>query len=508
MKKLWQILIAVIMVFSLAACSSNRANPAPSQSNNSGNTEKQNVSEGVEKKDDSTPAKIRIVRKDDLSTDPVTVDFYDRLEKMLAEKADIHVNFEIVDMPQGDYAEKLNLMLFGGEIPDMIYFQGGDQQIAQQGLLEDLRPYIEKSKYLKNALESHTLERIENYPYLLHAKPISPKAPVIRQDWLEKASSGKALLDNPTVDNYLAFFRELIASPPGGADKPKYAITTSGTLAELDFIFDMAFGNNQTWLKQADGTYKYNRVSETEKNKLAFYHQLYEEGLLDPQYITKKWDTKEKSFYDNESAIIVGTVGAVVDIYNSKMTQVHGDGASLAVLPAAKGEYQGFGATDVTKESRGMAISSQSPHKEIVFEIFDFLASPEGQQFTRLGYEGEHYNVKDGKIELTEKYYAEWQTRFWEPTEFETSHPLGTPLHSEPGLKSLEMANAYFVGDNNFLPLEEHIPLWDAMNNLYVEFATDVVTGKRSIDQFDTFVSEWNKAGGEMITKYANEILK
>lgn len=40
-------------------------------------------------------------------------------------------------------------MLLGGDIPDLIYFQGGDEQMAEQNLLEDLTPYIENSAYIK-----------------------------------------------------------------------------------------------------------------------------------------------------------------------------------------------------------------------------------------------------------------------------------------------------------------------------------------------------------------------
>ena len=31
-------------------------------------------------------------------------------------------------------------MLLSGDIPDLIYFQGGDQKMAEQGILEDLTP--------------------------------------------------------------------------------------------------------------------------------------------------------------------------------------------------------------------------------------------------------------------------------------------------------------------------------------------------------------------------------
>ncbi len=457
-----------------------------------------------ESKDGSTT--LRVVYKDEGPSNPVAQKYFETLSKALKEDKDMDVKFELVEMPQGNYAEKLNLLLMSGDIPDMIYFQGGDQQIADQDLLEDLGPYIEKSENVKNILEPHNEKRLDNYPYLLWIKPLDSKTPVIRKDWFEKTAGSKELMENPTIDNYYKFFKELVENPPGGS-KPVNAITAAGDITELDYIFEMAFGLNQTWLKEGDG-YIYSKVSDKEKEKLGFYNKLYEEGLLDQQYLTKQWDTKEKAFYDGETAVIVGTNGKVIDIYDGKMKQVNGDEASLVVLPPAKGEDQGFIATDITKESRGMAISSQSKRKDAAFEVLDYLASDKGQLLDRIGFEGEHYNVTDSGIELTDKYYSEWYARFWEPAEFNTEKPLKTPLLSEPAQKSRDLANEFYKEDNSFILPEQYISNWDAMENLYKEYATDIITGKRPESDFDKFVDEWNQAGGKEITNYANENIK
>lgn len=506
MKKWILILSIVVLAVGIAACSSGSSqqdnggggNPDGQQGSEIGDTQGGATSE---------PVTLKIVYKDEGSSNPMAVKYFDELEKALLRDENLNVQFELVDVAQGGYAESLNLLLMSGTIPDLIYFQGGDLHASQQGMLEDLRPYVENSKYLKNIMYDHNKKRLENYPYLLWIKPFSVAAPAIRTDWLNQMETSKALLENPTIDNYYAFFKELVEKKPGG-DKPVYAITAAGSISELDAIFKMAFGINQTWLKKADGTYEHSLVSEKEKEKLAFYHRLYSEGLLDPQFITKQWDTKEDAFYKGEAAVIAGTAGKVIDIYNGKMVQVNGEAAQLTVLPAAKGEYQGYGMVDVTKESRGIAISAQSKHKDIAFRVLDYLASPKGIELDSLGFEGEHYHIVDGQIELNDKYYAEWYARFWEPKEVKFDKPLKTPLLGEAAQQSLDLANDYYTEDNNFLIPEEFVTQWDAMNNLYREFATDIVTGKRPISDFDQFVSEWHRLGGEALTKYANEVLQ
>lgn len=489
MKKFLFLLCSVVVILSLAACSSNSGN------------------EGGESTGPEGTQTIKVVYKDEGKSNPVSVAYFEALEKALKENKDLDVKFDLVELAQGNYAEKLSLLLNGGDIPDLLYFQGGDLPMAQQGILEDLTPYIENSTYLKNILEPHNEQRLSNYPYLLWVKPLAQKTPVIRADWFNEMETGAALMADPTVENYYEFFKELVTKKPGG-NKPAYAYTTAGDLSELDMVFNMAFGLDQTWLDNGDGTFVYSKVSEQEKAKLTFYNQLYNEGLLDPQYITKQWDTKEKAFYDGDVAVVVGTAGKVIDIYNGKMTQVNGEDTNLVVLPPAKGVAQGFGATDVMKESRGLAIFSQSNKKDVVFQVLDYLASPEGQLLDRLGFEGEHYTIEDGEIVLTDKYYNEWYSRFWEPTAFETELPLRTPLLSEPAEKSLELLKEYYKQDNQFIIPDEYITNWDAMENLYREYAADFVTGKRSLDQFDQFVDAWYKSGGEQLTQYANENIK
>lgn len=488
MKKLLIVLFALLLALT-TACSEKK----------SSTDEKDNKKEG--------PVTLKVVYKDEGPSNPVAKQYFESLSKALKEDENLDVTFELVEMPQGNYAEKLNLLLLSGEIPDMIYFQGGDLQISQQGLLEDLTPYIEKSKNIKNILEPHNKKRLENYPYLLWIKPLDSKVPVMRKDRFEKLSTSQALLDDPTVDNYYAFFKEMVSNPPGGSKKPTYALTAAGDIVEIDFIFKRAFGLTQTWLEK-DGKYVYGKVSEKEKAKLEFYQKLYKDGLLDPQYLTKQWDTKEKAFYDGEAGVIVGTNGKIIDIYNGKMTQVNGEQSEVVVLPPAKGEDQGYASTDITKESRGVAISSQSKHKDTVFAVLDYLASEKGQLLDRIGFEGEHYNVTDSGIELTDKYYAEWYARFWEPSEFKTEKPLNTPLLSEPAQKSRDLANEFYNEDNAFIIPEEYAANWDAMENLYKEYATDIITGKKSISEFDKFVAEWEKAGGKEITEYANKNIK
>ncbi|WP_314063971.1 extracellular solute-binding protein [uncultured Vagococcus sp.] len=447
---------------------------------------------------------IRIAYKDENSSNPNTKKYFDQLSQLMKEKENVDVEFEVIDLPSEGYGEKLNLQLASGDIPDLIYFQGGDTTVAEQGLLEDLTPYIKDSKYIKGIMEPQNTKRMENYPYLLWIKALSASVPVVKKDIFEQTKSGPALMADPSIANYEAFFKELVGKKGSDGKEVKYAVTTSGNTLELDNMFDMAFGNTQTWLKTADG-YQYKRVSANEKEKITFYKKLYDEKLLDSQFITKKWDTKENAFYEGEAGLISGTSGKVIDMYNDKVEQLNE--TELVVLPPAKGEGQGYGAVDLSKENRGLAISSQSSNKELAFKVLDFLGSPEGQLLDRLGFEEEHYKIVDGKITITEE-GSQWYAKFWEPRKLEVGKELTEPALSPVAEDSLDKVAEFYQEDNAFIIPDELVAKWDATENLYREYVADMITGKKDLSEFDQFVSEWEKSGGSEITEYANKTLK
>lgn len=448
--------------------------------------------------------KVRLVLKD-LDTDPNAAAFIGLIEDGMT-KAGTPVKIEVVKIPAGNYAEKLSLMIMSGDIPDLIYFQGGDDKLAAQGVLEDLRPYVAKSKHFKGLMDPHSVQRLESYPYLAWIAPPRVRTPVMRRDWFDSLPSAKAVAANPSVDTYYALFKDLVAKK-GAA----YGICVTGAtngVEELDAIFDAAFGITSTWLKGADGAWSYSRVTPMERRKLEFYAKLYKEGLLDPEFLTKKWDSKEQVFYEGKAGMIPGVAPGSVDVYVNKM--VKAKGTDLVALPPAKGVAQGLTPfVDVTKESRGWAISSSSKVKGAAFAVLDFMWSPEGLKIAKLGIPGVHYEDKGTEYALTDK-YSEWYNGWFGDSfnGFKPDKPLSRPIMTPAATAAGDLAKRYMLADKTILIPEQYISNWDAMTNLYKEYVADIVTGKKPITAFDEFVDKWNKAGGVELTKYANTVLK
>lgn len=426
--------------------------------------------------------------------------WFDEYNKQLLE-AGIPAQLEVVEMQSGTYSDNLALMLNGGDIPDIIYFQGGDQVFANQGILEDLTTYIANSTYIKGALEDFQQERLANYPYLLFVTPALTPVPVIRTDILDGCASKDAVLADPTIENYTKLFEEL---------KTEYDAVwgLDGSLKGINAMFDQAFGLTTTWVKDDTGSYVYSRVSDQSLEQLKFYAELYQKGIIDQDYLNANWEVKENDFYGGNTVIISGNQGAVIDLYNSNQIAANGEGAALTVLPPAKGEGQGYLPLDVSKESRGFAISALSEHKELAFQVLDFAVSEQGRKLDLLGKEGADYTEEDGQYTLLPA-HDNWYANFFETFEnfnLDAMNPE-TPYWSDAALSSAEMLSTYSSMDNAFVIPGDMVVSWDAAESKAAEFIADFVIGNKTEADWDAFVEEWNTLGGDKITEYANTIL-
>jgi putative aldouronate transport system substrate-binding protein len=227
------------------------------------------------------PVKVTYLCKDVVPTEENVQKLVTAIEEGMAAEGN-YIDLEVLEAPAGKYAEVVPIAFRTGQVsPDLIYFQGGDLPIAQEGMLEDLTQYINGSTNVKALMQSHNVEAVKNYPYLLWLAPARVQIPVMRTDWFNSLESSKALLENPTPDNYYAMFKEM-------KDKKlcEYPITTDGTILKLDSVFNHAFGVTGTIVK-VDGKYVYSKATQFEKDKLAFYAKLYKDGLLDKEYVTK-----------------------------------------------------------------------------------------------------------------------------------------------------------------------------------------------------------------------------
>lgn len=447
---------------------------------------------------------LRLVSKDLLTTNPDDMRLIEAIEAGLKEKG-YDIDIQTIDLPSGTaaYGEALGVMLLSGDIPDVIYFQGGDQKMAEQGILEDLNPLIANAPNIQAALWPHNVDRLANYPYLLYIYPPRAPQPVIRQDWLDALG-----MEPPTtVEEYEALFQAIRDADLDGDGTPgnTLGLTGFGNTGELDSVFNQAFGVTGTWMKNAEGKWVNARVTDAEKAKIEFYARLAEKNLFDKEFVTNTFDVKEDKFYTGKAGVIFGSSPEVIDIYAGKMRQAHpGKDITLTVLPAPEGPGgQGLAAVDVSKESRGWAISSLSENKDAAVALLDFMASKEGQDLERMGFADVHHTVgADGSVTFTDQ-ISTWYARFFNAANWTPP----TPLLSPTAQVALDNIKADFTADNAFVWPADYAADVDATEQVYRSWVAKFITGEAPMDQWQQFVDEYNAAGGARMAEYAATVL-
>ena len=155
----------------------------------------------------------------------------------------------------------------------------------------------------------------------------------------------------------------------------------------------------------------------------------------------------------------------------------------------------------------GMMITTAATNPERIIQWYDWAMTDEGSMFNWLGIEGEDWKMTGGEVEVIDatrtpfysfvptvtKYVAD-ATRM---TQFgEEKVAIIEQAHDNVyfGPDSLGMPNSVYDGYEDFLP---------SVAALYRETASRMVTGELSLDQWDEFVQQWYREGGQVVTDRA-----
>ena len=156
-----------------------------------------------------------------------------------------------------------------------------------------------------------------------------------------------------------------------------------------------------------------------------------------------KFDTSKEKFLQGQSAAILVAGGGPSWLYKEigkDYEKLYGrkfsDDIKVApIFPCADGKKHYFIDTEAWSESY---ISSKVDEKKMaaICRLYDFLSSEEGKYLSFCGFEGEDYDIKDGKVVLKEgislkdKYpYIKGASYIcmWDPSSWDMSFPSVTP---------------------------------------------------------------------------------
>jgi len=366
-----------------------------------------------------------------------------------------NISLELDIPPVADAQQKLNLMLASGDLPEVIIgcqsFLRLDQVqiLADQGLLLPLNDYIDKyGVEFKQVYEAYP--QIEDLITMLDGKiyglphvndcyhcSMSQKMWVY-QPWLDKLG-----LEVPTTTEefhqMLKAFKEQDPNGNGQADE----IPLSGTVllnggwhSPIDqflmnsFIYNDAVTPNGTRsLILEDGTIKAAFVEPGWQEGLKYLHQLYSEGLIDPQAFTNDLSLIQQ-LGENADVPILGAVGAGwygIFTQNGGPSGRWKEYTPIAPLEGPSGLRQTPHTTfQPTGGQAAFVITNQAQNPEAAFRLADVFYGFDSTTNSVFGVEGEDWvrasdtdvSIAGGKAQYTvlKVWGGEPQNRHWSQT--------------------------------------------------------------------------------------------
>ena len=502
-KKLASLLLVLVMMASvLAGCSGNKKGDS-----SDGNTDPTG--------DKAERPKVTILTNINVDTEGTDVNDNDYI-KYVEEQTGIDIEF--INDTSSDYSQKLNTVMASGNLPDAVMLMGDTQRtdlarFADEEMLLPLDDYIDDYPNLKANIKQESWD-VTKYDGKIYAVPFqrydsSPYMTFVNKSWME------ALNINPdtdlvTIDDWYNMLKRFVTEDPDGNGKDDtYGITstTSGTHF-TNFTFLDSFDAAKA--KYVNGELLPNYILPEYKNWLIFMNKLYEEGILDPNFIVDDpstlWDkvTTEKA-------------GSFLWFWGLTELQSKGFDRSRLVAVKPPAHVDGSDASYVysSPNRHMMAITTACEHPEYLLKIWDWATSTDGGIFTIAGLEGKDYD-KDASGAIVLRDDRKGKNIGWRQltlgvqlpkVDEEPIYSIMTQNFGEVGMHDLMLSNQ--CGAYNdlelYCPIFNDLLKYDYKKSVQ-EFTDKAITGEIDIEaEWDNYVAEWRKNGGDEKIKLSTE---
>lgn len=220
------------------------------------------------------------------------------------------VNFAPINVEQSSAAEQINLMVSAGNIPDVMQSIDADAYFRQGvigGWTEEffreraprMAAYIDETAPESWAYTKYDDELMYTIPgFRLYNSVTSPF--IWRTDWLK--ALGYDEIPETLDDVEEAFYAIAQNDPDGNGIADTYALSKES----LPAIYG-AFGfQREKWIVAEDGSVVYGDVMPKAKDALELLHKWYEDGVLDPEFVTGE---NQGGYWAISHAFLNGRIG-------------------------------------------------------------------------------------------------------------------------------------------------------------------------------------------------------
>ncbi|WJH32650.1 extracellular solute-binding protein [Paenibacillus sp. CC-CFT747] len=534
----WILIVIILLTSILAACSKGAQETGAST-----------APEDAAGKYDP-PIEISVIRPYDDNTKYAKGDSAENNEwtRLYEEKLGIKVKFAwTFQGPANQYAQKLNVAIASNDLADIVVVNGNQlKQLVEAGQIEDITKTFNQysSDYVKKVLNEDGGLALKSATFdgkLMAIPRIGSdidEVPIlwVRTDWLKKLN----LPEPKTMADVLAISDAFTNKDPDGnkqADTLGLGLTKDlgSGFAGFEGFLNGHHAYYNTWIKDASGKLVNSNIQPEMKSALAVLQRMYAAKQIDKEFGTKDVNKVAESTTSGKIGMYYGMMwtplwplqgGKELDPnmeWKSYMIPSVDDKPAMAQLPFQVPQYY------VVKKG------AKNPEAAIKmlnlwYDVsFDTVYKPEVYGATEDGVEAfKHAILAGAPITTNMDKYKEIQkalktndTSFMKPNFKNDYKPVKAYLDGD--IKGWGMHGVFGPG-GSFAVIDEYVnqkrflrtqfygsptPTMGGkggtLDTLLKEAFTKIIMGAAPIDEFDTFVENWKKLGGDQITQEVND---
>lgn len=426
-------------------------------------------------------------------------------------KQNTGVDIRMLVSPTDGYAEKVNVTMASGDLPDLIWYNDRVwllKMIQNKAImpLDDLiaRHGSEmKEEFPQEVWDMLTYEgKIYAVPYLFDS--IATNLMYVRKDWLDKLG----LQPPKTLDEYVRVFKAFRDRDPDGNGKADTLGTLIGENLNYSDPFFGAFGVQIGQWASRDGKLVYSSTLPETKKALEFMRGLYQEGLLDPEFALNKQPAIDQKVVTGKVGILpVRYTATRLSLNDSKKQDPQADWVPLE-FPVGP---DGLSGSKVSSPLHSFTfIPAGSQNGEAAMRMLNFNAR-DGAKTLALGFENEHWRMENGKFIFDDSKHTR--------DIYRSRYQLVNPVHKEYlklrwdalGEEWRLYSNSDYIVSRAIkdefygFPTDAMIKNDAKLKTLEQQTFAKIIMGAAPLEEFDKFVQEWTRSGGEQITREVNE---
>lgn len=311
--------------------------------------------------------------------------------KEIEKRTGIKVN--VLNYSSATYQDKLKMTIATGKLPDIFHGLKAAElkKIGQQKAVVAINDYVDMLPNFKKLYVDENPTVVKSFgdqDGKLYSWPIYN----MNRDVNHGMMFRKDIFDKnniPEWTNTEEFYQALKKLKEIYPDSyPLASKTKENIFRDLSYGWGIGGISYPAYFDEKDQTWKYAPTSTEHKEMLDFMKKLYNEGLLDPEFITDTPDSWTSKMTTDKSFVTFDWIGRLDLFYNQVKAQNPdynlrygnpvGPTGNIRTLPKIDTDF-------------GIAVANNE-NKEAALKLLDYLSSPSGAALVTLGVEGETFN--------------------------------------------------------------------------------------------------------------------